>query len=167
MEAALSGLDMTMPGDGVGWMDGITIWGGRLTAAVLNTTVPLSRLNDMALRIVAAYYQMRQDMHYGLEKNPPNFSSWTNDKEGLIYFGSGEGPTGVVNKFVEVQDGDKHGKVARKIAAEGTVLVKNDGGILPLKRGAWGGKKVGIYGEDAGPGRGPNECPDRGCNQGT
>ncbi|CRK15822.1 hypothetical protein BN1723_017441, partial [Verticillium longisporum] len=27
--------------------------------------------------------------------------------------------------------------------------------------------KVGIFGEDAGPGKGPNYCKDRGCNQGT
>lgn len=27
--------------------------------------------------------------------------------------------------------------------------------------------RVGIYGDDAGPGKGPNYCADRGCNQGT
>jgi hypothetical protein len=27
--------------------------------------------------------------------------------------------------------------------------------------------KIGVYGEDAGPGEGPNACADRGCNKGT
>src|SRR5690606_34730558 len=137
----------------------------RLTEAVLNTTVPMSRLNDMALRIVATYYRMGQDKIFGIDKNPPNFSSWTKEREGLLYFGSGEGPKGVVNHYVPAQDGDKHGWVARKIAAEGTVLVKNLDNILPFKRGIWGHKKLGIYGEDAGSGRGANFCKDRGCNQ--
>ena len=164
--AVLSGLDMTMPGDGVKWADGISLLGPELTKAVLNTTVPLERLNDMATRIVAAYFQVNQDKHFGIDKNPPNFSSWTREKIGLIYYGSGEGVKGVVNKFVQVQE--DHGDVARKIAAEATVLVKNEGSILPLKRGGvWKGKKVGVYGEDAGPGKGPNFCKDRGCNQGT
>lgn len=173
VEAVLSGLDMTMPGDGVVWADGKSLLGPRLTEAVLNTTVPLSRINDMATRIVATYYQMKQDKYFGIDKdgktelNPPNFSSWERTKEGLIHFGAGEGPKGVVNKFVDVQDGDKHGKVVRAIGAEGTVLAKNEGGILPLKKGGWKGKKVGIYGEDAGEGHGRNFCKDRGCNQGT
>ncbi|KAF8475895.1 glycoside hydrolase superfamily [Kalaharituber pfeilii] len=167
VEAVLAGLDMTMPGDGVRWADGVSLLGPHLTTAVLNSTIPLWRLNDMATRVVATYFQVGQDKHFGVDKNPPNFSSWTNEKEGLIYFGAGEGPRGVVNKYVDVQDGDKHSQVVRKIAAEGTVLAKNEGGILPLKRGAWKGKKVGVYGEDAGEGKGRNYCRDRGCNQGT
>lgn len=156
-----------MPGDGVYWADGHSLLGPTLTTAVLNTTIPFSCLNDIATRIVATYYQMKQDKYFGIDKNPPNFSSWTTNKKGLIHFGSGEGPKGAVNKFVDVQDGDKHGQVARKNAAEGTVLAKNEGDILPLKRDSWQGKKVGIYGEDAGEGKGRNYCKDRGCNQGT
>jgi beta-glucosidase len=57
-----------------------------------------------------------------------------------------------------------HPKLARKIAAEAIALLKNDQGILPLKKPL----KIGVYGEDAAlaPG-GANVCPDRGCNQGT
>lgn len=83
---------------------------------------------------------MNQDKHFGIDKdgkkelNPPNFSSWETTKEGLIHFGSKSGPKGVVNKFIDVQDSDKYGKVVRAIDAEGTVLAKNEGGILPLKK---------------------------------
>lgn len=47
VEAVLSRLDMTMLVDGVIWAAGISLLGPHLTEAVLNTTVPLSRLNDM------------------------------------------------------------------------------------------------------------------------
>ncbi|KAI9892484.1 MAG: hypothetical protein M1814_001441 [Vezdaea aestivalis] len=170
--SALAGLDMTMPGDGLRFADGVSYWGSKLTRAVLNSSVPLSRLNDAVTRIVAAWYQLGQD---DLKKYPgPNFSSWTKEDEGLIHAGSGDKARGVVNQHKDVRgQGEKsHSIIARRVAAEGTVLVKNVDNILPLKRGGSvpdGTSKyaVGIFGEDAGPGKGPNACPDRGCNQGT
>lgn len=112
----------------------------------------------MTTRIVAAWYKFRQDKGYP----EINFSSWTKNTTGLIYEGSGQGPYGVVNKHVNVMD--NHHIIARRVAAAGTVLLKNDNNILPLKKKS---QKIGIYGEDAGPGLGPNFCADRGCNQGT
>ncbi|KAM7199207.1 putative glycoside hydrolase [Naviculisporaceae sp. PSN 640] len=50
---ALAGLDMTMPGEG--------FWGSELTTAVKNGSVPESRIDDMATRIIATWYQMGQD----------------------------------------------------------------------------------------------------------
>ena len=160
-----------MPGDGLLWANGKSLWGQQLTTAVLNGSLPLSRLNDMVARIVASYYQVGLDNN--TRPSEPNFSSWTHEREGLLYPGSGEGPRGIVNQYVNVQgEGeDAHSKVVREVAAEAITLVKNEGKILPLRRG--GGVKegemfrVGIFGEDAGPGKGPNVCPDRGCNQGT
>ena len=92
----------------------------------------------------------------------PNFSSWTNETVGRIYYGSNQPPIGIVNKHVNVMQ--DHPRLARKIAAESIALLKNDGGILPLGRIL----RIGVYGEDAAvaPG-GPNICIDRGCNQGT
>jgi beta-glucosidase len=173
--SALAGLDMSMPGDGLHWADGESLWGKQLTIAVLNETLPLERLNDMVTRIVAAWYQLRQDawpQPPPLGDGGPNFSSWTGEEYGHLYEGSGDDATGLVNHFVDVQGKGKqaHSIVARQVAAEGTVLVKNVDNILPLPRGGLDiGRKyrVGIYGEDAGPGQGPNACPNRGCNQGT
>jgi beta-glucosidase len=179
--SALAGLDMTMPGDGLGWMDGKSLWGPELTKSVLNGSIPMSRLNDMVTRVVAAWYQLGQDDEAKFDRRGPNFSSWTNEKMGYINAGSDdEKESVVVNQFVDVQgSGDSaHSIIARKVAAEGTILLKNEGNILPLSRDGWPSAKaamtdtgekfyVGIFGEDAGEGKGPNHCPDRGCNQGT
>lgn len=172
--SALAGLDMSMPGDGLGWEDGDSLWGPHLSRAVLNGSLPLSRLNDMTVRIVASWYQLGQDDLKRFDRKGPNFSSWTFDTVGSISPGSPSDQQQVtVNKFVDVQM--NHSILARDIAAEGTVLLKNDG-LLPLNRK---GRSVtsedqpsstvhiGIVGEDAGPGNGPNQCEDRGCNQGT
>jgi len=180
--SALAGLDMSMPGDGLTWTNGKSLWGSQLTLSVLNGSLPVERVNDMVTRIVAAWYQLGQDNKSVWPAPPPdgdggpNFSSWTDDEIGLIHHGSGDKASAVVNKFIDVQGTGKdfHGRLAQIIAAEGTVLVKNEGNTLPLRRSGWpdSAKKeskyrIGIFGEDAGPGRGPNACVDRGCNQGT
>ena len=180
--SALAGLDMSMPGDGRFWMDGRSFFGPQLTRAVLNGSMPVDRLNDMVTRTVAAWYQLGQDDRSRWPAPPPdgdgrpNFSSFTNEKVGKIHPQSDDTTTAVVNKFLDVQgEGDKfHGRLAQEIAAEGTVLVKNKDGILPLS--PKGGDKalgmlkyrVGVFGEDAGPNpNGPNACEDRACNVGT
>ena len=78
-----------------------------------------------------------------------------------------------MNQYVNVrgEGRDAHWRVAKQVAAEAVTLVKNEEKVLPLKRdgGAKGGEvfRVGIFGEDAGPGKGANACQDRGCNEGT
>jgi beta-glucosidase len=182
--AALAGLDMSMPGDGLRWQDGKGLWGTELTKAVLNSSVPMERMNDMVLRVVAAWYQLGQDDEKvwpnATNGGGPNFSSWTDEKTGQLHPGSpNSDEKGVVNKFVPVRntkEGGDHDALARKIAREGIVLVKNEGQTLPIHRkGAdYASKKdnkkfkIGVFGEDAfaNP-KGDNACADRGCNEGT
>ncbi|KAI9786306.1 MAG: hypothetical protein M1816_008047 [Peltula sp. TS41687] len=180
----LAGLDMSMPGDGLRWQGGEALWGPHLTMGVLNESLPLSRLNDMVTRIVATWYKLHQDDKDRWPPAPPegdggpNFSSFTDEKVGLLHPGSDDKSTGVVNKFIDVQGKgeEAHGLLVRRIAAEGTVLVKNEGGVLPLDVERWLGEggekqsvplKVAVIGEDAKAAEDPNACPDRACNKGT
>lgn len=179
--SALAGLDMTMPGDGLFWKDGDSLFGPHLTRAVLNGSIPTGRLDDMVTRTVAAWYQLGQDNRtaWPARDGRPNFSSFTNKTVGKIHPDSDDPTTAVVNKFIDVQgEGEAfHGRLAQEIAAEGTVLVKNDDDILPLwpqggsEHAKFAGGRayhVGIFGEDAGPNpAGPNACEDRSCNVGT
>ncbi|KAF2669413.1 hypothetical protein BT63DRAFT_446947 [Microthyrium microscopicum] len=175
VSSTLAGLDVTMPGDGLWWADGKTLWGPSLTTSILNGSVPMDRLDDMATRVVAAWYQMGQDTDPKL-KDGPNFSSWTNQTIGLIHAGSDDQTKGVVNKFVNVQGEGVtfHSTVARNVAIEGIVLLKNTDNFLPLNRNGTSqasttnttasGINVGIFGSDAFPDpNGPNSCTDRAC----
>lgn len=171
--SALAGLDMSMPGDGLLWAKGDSLWGSELTKSVLNGSVPMERMNDMATRIVAAYYQLGQDDTSLFDGEGPNFSSWTRDEMGHVYEGSPDDDNlRPINKFLNVTSAE-HAQLARRIAVEGTVLLKNDG-VLPLNQNDQLNRqdldhplRVAILGEDAGEGSGPNSCPDRSCNQGT
>lgn len=167
--SALAGLDVSMPGDGLFWQDGKALFGEQLTISVLNGSVPMTRLNDMATRVVAAWYQLGQD---SWTSEGPNFSSWTNDEYGYLHVGSGSKQEKVVvNHYVKAEN-DQSREVARLVASEGSVLLKNTDSLLPLspklsELGTASRKRVAIVGEDAGPGKGPNYCEDRACNQGT
>jgi len=138
--SAIGGLDMSMPGDHFG--NKFFLWGQNLLNAVNNGTVPQSRLDDMAKRILAAWYLLGQDNDY------PSVDGWSS------WNGGAGGPN--------VQ-GD-HAIVARAIARDGIVLLKNKKSALPLKKP----KSLAIIGQDAivNP-AGPNACKDRGCNIGT
>lgn len=176
--SALAGLDMSMPGDGLRWAKGNSLWGAELTKAVLNGSVPIDRVDDMVTRVVASWYQVGQDKWPADEG--PNFSSWTNDRIGKLHEGSpSDKSMGVVNQYVNAQgEGqDFHGHIVRRVAAEGTVLLKNEGGLLPLDRKGWKKSsnikrqtkyRVGVFGEDARlPHAGINHCSDQSCNEGT
>lgn len=109
-----AGLDMVMPNGG--------FWGLNLTQAVNNGSVSTDRIDDMATRIMAAYY------YVGQHKNFPELG---------IY------PASQKHPIVDVQ-GD-HAKVIRDIGAAGHVLVKNVQNALPLKHP----KYVSVFGYDA------------------
>lgn len=155
--SALAGLDMTMPGDVV-FESGTSYWGANLTLAVLNGTIPEWRLDDMATRIMAAFYRIRG-------QNPaitPNFHSWAKGTYGFQHDLAQEGYT-LVNQHVDVRK--EHGNLIRQIGAASTVLLKNTKNVLPLNGR---NRMTAVFGEDAGNNReGPNGCGDRGCNHGT
>ncbi|CZR54396.1 probable beta-glucosidase 1 precursor [Phialocephala subalpina] len=154
--SAVAGLDMTMPGDTV-FNSGDSYWGTNLTLAVINGTVPEWRIDDMALRIMAAYFKVG----LSLEQPPINFDSWTLDTYGPLHASVGANVQ-QVNFHVDVR-GD-HGALIRDIGARATVLLKNTNNALPLSKPRF----VAVIGEDAGPNLyGPNGCSDRGCDNGT
>ncbi|KAL7619941.1 beta-glucosidase [Parahypoxylon ruwenzoriense] len=156
--SALAGLDMTMPGEGFGVGAAYSsFWGGALTEAVLSGAVPQWRLDDMVVRILAAFYKVGRDT----KQIDINYSSWTNATEGPQYWAAKMGNT-TINKHVDVQ-GD-HGELIREMGAKATVLLKNVGGALPLVKP----ESVAVVGEDAQDNPdGPNGCVDRICNNGT
>ncbi|KAI1154311.1 beta-glucosidase-like protein [Nemania diffusa] len=159
--SALSGLDMGMPGDTFG--NGIPLlgysdWMYELTRAVLNGSVPVDRLNDMATRVVATWYQMGQD---AADYPPPNFSAYSTDAVGPLYPGALFSPSGVINEFVNVQA--DHKTVAKQVAQEAITLLKNQANFLPLKTSA----PLFVFGTDAqADAQGVNSCTDKDCNRG-
>jgi beta-glucosidase len=122
--AANNGLDMTMPG-GTDFASHDSWFGKNLTDAVTAGKVNKDRVNDMALRIVAAWYKVGQD------KNMPETTINSFDREKAPYN--------------NVQ-GD-HKKVAHAGAVASHVLLRNSG-ILPLSSKV---KNVAFIGADAGP----------------
>ena len=113
----------------------------------------------MAVRIVAAWYYVGRDSNQ-LEDGP-NFSAWSKDTFGFQHAYAEEAYT-QINDHVDVRA--DHAEAIRKVAADGTVLLKNNG-ALPLTGKE---KLTSVFGQDAGENPyGPNGCADRGCNYGT
>ncbi|KAJ5231784.1 CAZyme family GH3 [Penicillium citrinum] len=141
VHSALAGLDMTMPGSDFNTPRGSIFWGSNLVEAVSNGSVPQSRLDDMVTRVLAAWYLVDQDQGYP----EVAFSSWNGGKAS-------------VNVTAD------HASIARTVARDSIVLLKNDDQTLPLKRPG----SLAIIGQDAivNP-NGANACNDRGCNTGT
>ncbi|KAF8203069.1 beta-glucosidase [Pholiota molesta] len=123
---------------------GTTYFGSALVSAVQSGSVPQSRIDNMALRILAAWYLMGQDSGFPAV----NFDAWNIN--------------GGINTHVNVQA--DHANVIRDIAAASTVLLKNVGNRLPLNAP----KSIGIIGNGAADGsKGPNGYTDRGGDDGV
>lgn len=154
--STLAGLDMTMPGD-TDFNSGLSFWGPNLTLSIVNGTVPQWRLDDAALRIMAAYYYVGRDEAHV----PVNFDSWSRDTYGYSHSYAQTG-YGLINQHVDVRF--EHFQSIRRSAAKSTVLLKNSG-VLPLSgKEKW----TAVFGNDAADAdNGPNGCADRGCNNGT
>jgi len=94
VKAANAGLDMQMPDD--------SFFGAPLAKAISSGQVPLSRLDDMVVRILTSMYKV------GIMDNPQ---------------------TGNITDDVRSPE---HSQLARKLSAESTVLLKNAHNTLPL-----------------------------------
>ena len=154
---ALAGLDMTMPGDTL-FNTGVSFWGPNLTIAVVNGSIPEWRIDDMATRIMAAYFYVGLDE----TKKPWSFNSWDFSGTGRIHMADPNSTVGVINQHVDVRA--DHGALIRSMAARSTVLLKNENNALPLNKPRF----LAVIGEDAVTNeKGPNGCADRGCAEGT
>ena len=158
--STLAGLDMTMPGDS-SFDSGVSYWGANLTISVLNGTVPQWRLDDAAVRIMAAYYLVGRDQN----RVPVNFDSWSTDTYGPLHYVAGtEYGTGQINQHVDVRGGAPPPSIPPSWGGS-PGLLKNVNKTLPLSGKE---KLTAVFGEDAGPNLyGPNGCDDRGCDNGT
>ncbi|RYP35330.1 hypothetical protein DL767_003869 [Monosporascus sp. MG133] len=125
--------------------------------AVLNGAVPQWRLDDMVVRIMAAYYKVGRDK----TRIPVNFSTWLKTTTGYRHLAAGRDNT-TVNHYANVQ-GD-HAELICEIAAKGTVLLKNENSALPLTKPS----SIAVVGEDAqSDPNGPNACLRKYCTAGT
>ncbi|KAL1962259.1 hypothetical protein VTN77DRAFT_9849 [Rasamsonia byssochlamydoides] len=158
--SALAGMDMTILGEtspnGIAGL-GISFWGPNLTMAVLNGSVPEWRLDDMATRIMAAYYYLGQDQDFpalSFAAGNPATYGYEYPQAQLDYT--------QINWHIDVRQ--NHSQIIRAVGANSVVLLKNSNGTLPLRKP----RQIAVIGEDAGPSPyGPNGCTDRGCDNGT
>lgn len=160
--SVLAGLDMGMPGndrENPGFMS------ANLTTMVMNGTIPEWRLNDMAMRIMAAYYYVGLD-ETRKQVGGPNFNSWSKDTLGSVPEGS---PVELVNEHVDVQTKFSR-DTAYKVSLEAITLLKNLDNTLPLTQGVAHREiqRISVLGLGAAAApRGPN-CPDsQACSEGV
>ncbi|KAK2459326.1 hypothetical protein APHAL10511_008657, partial [Amanita phalloides] len=142
--SAIAGLDMTMPGD-LTFNSGTSYFGGNLTKYVQNGTIPEARVDDMVTRILASWYLLGQDS--------PTYP--------VTNFNAFNPLDPATNEHIDVQA--DHAEVVREIGVSSTVLLKNVGGALPLKKP----RSLALLGSDAGPGAaGANQFSDQGGQNG-
>ncbi|KAI3326150.1 glycoside hydrolase family 3 protein [Xylariaceae sp. AK1471] len=115
---SLAGMDMVMPNS--------DLWGDELVKAVQNNSIPEARLNDMATRVIASWYQMKQDLDF---PEP----------------GVGIAPDLTKpHRIVDARNISSQ-KILLDGAIEGHVLLKNINNSLPLKKP----KMLSIFGYSA------------------
>lgn len=139
--SANSGLDMTMPGSDYSNTPSSVFWGQNLAKAISSGQVAQSRLDDMVIRVLAAWYLVGQDQGFPAVA----FNSWS----------GGQASVNVTSN---------HNQVAHAVARDSIVLLKNTNGTLPLNKPT----SIAIIGTDAQTNpSGPNACTDHGCDTGT
>ncbi|OJD36931.1 beta-glucosidase g [Diplodia corticola] len=135
-----SGLDMNMPGGIAFTTPTPSYWGENATLAVNNGTIPESRIDDMILRVLTPYFHLGQDQDfpkvdaYSATLNGKAASTWLYDFQ-----------VGTEDEVVDLRS-DETAQFIRESAANGTVLLKNTNGALPLNAP----KNIAVFGNAAG-----------------
>ncbi|KAE8418625.1 glycoside hydrolase superfamily [Aspergillus pseudocaelatus] len=136
-----SGLDMNLPGGfsmfGDRWSG--TFFGGNITAAVRNGTLPVERLNDMMLRVMTPYFALGQDKNYPtVDRSSVDLNNFTPPDTWVRNFTI----SGASHRDVRRD----HAKLIRQHGADSTILLKNERNALPLEAP----KRIFVFGNDAG-----------------
>lgn len=150
VNAITSGEDMDMPGS--------EMWGANITISVLNETLPMDRLDDMAIRIMSAYYKIGLDKERK-KRGPPSFNTKTLKSYDYEFPEIGWGPFIESNKHVDVRR-KQHYDVAYQTALESVVLLKNENATLPLSNDT---KRLAVIGAAAGDNTNGATCSEAGC----
>ncbi|KAI5211325.1 hypothetical protein E4T38_01386 [Aureobasidium subglaciale] len=132
LESATAGLDMNMPGP-LSQLNSESYFGKNLANLVANGSYPLEKLDDMVRRIMIPYFHLGQDQGYP-----------STDPTSLALLGASYGYHIVLNTTArDVRS--NHSALIRKIAAEGTILLKNEDDVLPLDKPS----VIGVFGNGA------------------
>lgn len=116
--AAMAGLDISMLGGSLDESYGFpAYYGDLLVEAVENGTTPMFRIDDMVARLWRYMFKL------GMVDNPV---------------------TGDAESVARTQ---AHLDLAQKMTEEGSVLLKNEGKVLPLSRAKYG--RIAVFGADA------------------
>jgi beta-glucosidase len=114
----------------------------------------MSRIDDIATRVLAAWYKLGQDTNYP----PVQFDSFHSKRI--------KASSTLNNKPISSNIRGDHHKHIRAVGSASSVLLKNTANVLPLKNNI----RVAILGSDAGPGdstSNSHNCVDHGCSSGT
>lgn len=135
-ESANAGFDMEMPGP-INADAGASYFGPKLIDYLKDGSLKKKRLDEMVQRVIAGFYLLGQDK--GFPSLDPSTGPLLMSEFGLppLSIGVAEAPARDVR-------GD-HAAHIRKTGAAGTVLLKNTGNILPLKKSM----NIGVFNNDA------------------
>lgn len=132
-----------------------SFFGGNLTAAVNNGSVPIERVDDMVRRIMTPYYRLSQNAasYPGIDPSSGGLNFFPRECRCSCYLHSTNGlPASsylynwTYNPQSSVDVRSDHKKLIRELGAAGIVLLKNVDNALPLKAP----KNIGVFGNDAG-----------------
>lgn len=135
--SVLSGLDMNMPGP-LTISGNESYFGQNLTRAIGNFSIPLSRLDDMAHRIMTPYLYLHLDQRYP-SVDPSNLYVL------LATYETSPSSLGLPPAPPARDVRGNHKQFIRNLGAAGVVLLKNTNITSPLRSP----KNIGIFGYDA------------------